>query len=225
LTSTTNSLLHLRTSYWDSALKRVEAGETMYLSCSSETAIPQLADLAGVNIVDRARVRDEHLVRFVRTVGDVEEGTHFRVRGGSPDLHLRGVELAIDDAEVLAVDQADNPVLTLARRGNGSVIVCALPLELLLAAVPDAYDDDEPTWSVYRAVAAIAGLQPAHHPDLTVQNLQGPLGGITVIANHSSSSINFRLEPPETTASYTSMVESITIDAHGTAMLPWQSAR
>ena len=165
-------------------------------------------------------------MRFVRSVGDVHEGTHFRIRGAGPDLHLRGVELALDDAEVLAIDEDGRPVLTLARRGNGSVIVCALPIELLLAETADAHDDDEPIWSVYRAAAAIAGLQPAHHPDLTVQHLRGPLGGITVLSNHSSSTVDVHVEPPVHGATFLAVgAGASTITAHGTTMLPWHSAR
>ena len=50
LASTTNSLLHVRTSYWRGAERFVTGGGVLYLSCSAEVAIPEMDELAFPSI-------------------------------------------------------------------------------------------------------------------------------------------------------------------------------
>ena len=74
LTSTTSSLLHMRTSFWQGALDYVEAGGVLYLSCSAETAIPELAEFAGVRIADRAVATDRLELTAVEPFAGLEAG-------------------------------------------------------------------------------------------------------------------------------------------------------
>ncbi|MGV8979022.1 MAG: cellulase family glycosylhydrolase [Cellulomonas sp.] len=199
LTTTTNSLLHLRTSTWSNALSYVEAGGALYLSCSAETAIPELAELAGVSIADRAPVVSDVRLTFVAQFGDLEVGDVLVIPSGSTDLHLRGVRLDVTDAQVLAVDSSGLPALTRATRGRGSVTVCAYPVELLQAEIPDAHSPQETLWRLYRAVADTAGVRPvatADHENLVCGVLAGPRGGILTVTNHSPVAVDAPLRLP-----------------------------
>lgn len=199
LTATTDSLLHLRTSTWSSALSYVQTGGSLYLSCSAETAIPELAELAGVSIADRAPVASEVRLTFVAKFGDLDVGEVLVIPSGSKDLHLRGVCLDVTDAQVLAVDSRGLPALTRATRGRGSVTVCAYPVELLEAEVPDAHSPQETLWRLYRAVADAAGVRPlatADHQDLVCGVLTGPQGGILTVTNHSPGTVDAPLRLP-----------------------------
>ena len=116
--------------------------------------------------------------------------------GAAADLHLRGVQLRATDAQVLAVTSRGAPALTLARRGKGAVIVCAYPIELLAAEVPDGLGDDDPVWAIYRLVRDTAGVRPAVDLDsslLTRGILTGEAGGILVATNHSAGDLTLPL--------------------------------
>lgn len=204
LTSTTSSLLHMRTSFWQGALDYAERGGVIYLSCSAETAIPELASFAGVEIVDRAPVEGDVRLMLTGAVGGMDPGQTLTVAGAeaaaragaATDLHLRGVQLRATDAQVLAVTSRGAPALTLARRGKGAVIVCAYPIELLAAEVPDGLGDDDPVWAIYRLVRDTAGVRPAVDLDsslLTRGILTGEAGGILVATNHSAGDLTLPL--------------------------------
>lgn len=199
LTTTTNSLLHLRTSTWAGALDFHAAGGTLYLSCSTETAIPNLEELAGVRIADRAPVHDEVVLRFIAPFGDIGEGTEIRLPAPVPTPHLRGVVLAPTDAEVLAVDQEGNPVLTMAARGSGRTITCAHPIELIVADLPNSPVAGTDVGLVYDALAQVSGARlPAvvDDPSVTSGVLTGPVGGILIATNHSPGSITAPIHFP-----------------------------
>lgn len=199
LTTTTNSLLHLRTSTWSGAPDFHRAGGTLYLSCSTETAIPELPELAGVRIIDRAPVHDEVVLSFVAPFGDLATGDEIRLPAPPSTPHLRGVSLAVTDAEVLAVDLDGNPTLTRAKRGNGAVVTCAHPLELILADLPDAHGPRDQTWRLYAALAEMAGCAPIAqlpHPDVANGVLTGPRGGVLIVTNHSARAVSGQLRLP-----------------------------
>ena len=194
----------MRTSFWQGALDYAERGGVIYLSCSAETAIPELASFAGVEIVDRAPVEGDVRLMLTGAVGGMDPGQTLTVAGAeataragaAADLHLRGVQLRATDAQVLAVTSRGAPALTLARRGKGAVIVCAYPIELLAAEVPDGLGDDDPVWAIYRLVRDTAGVRPAVDLDsslLTRGILTGEAGGILVATNHSAGDLTLPL--------------------------------
>ena len=61
------------------------------------------------------------------------------------------------DAEVLAVDQHDRPVLTRQRHGRGQAILCTLPVEYFAAQTARVNPED--TWRLYDALAVDAGIE------------------------------------------------------------------
>ncbi|GAB3119414.1 glycoside hydrolase 5 family protein [Glaciibacter psychrotolerans] len=201
LTTTTNSLLHVRTTFWSEAHTYVQGGGTLYLSCSAESAVQDLEALSGVSIVDRAPVHDTVILTFVQSIGKVTAGTEIRIPAGSADLHLRGVLFKATDAIVLAVDQDGRPALTMAKRGEGHTITCAYPIELLLAATPDAHSPDDSSWLIYSVIREISGTgepRGIDHPDVTTSLLTGPSGGLLCITNHSGTDISDVVHLPAT---------------------------
>lgn len=189
LSTTTNSLLHAEPDFWTAALERVEAGAVLYLSLSADSALPELSTLAGIGILDRAPVRDELILRFARDTAAGPAGHELRIRDGRHELHLRGVTVETVDAEVLAVDADGLPVLTVARRGLGRVVVCTHPVELLLAEIPDAHGDADESWRLYRLLAELAGCARPHDPATSRYELRGPEGSLVLLANHSGRPI------------------------------------
>lgn len=198
LTTCENSLVGLRTSHWQAAAEYVEAGGTLYLSCSVATAIPGLDELAGVRILDRADTGPVS-ARFDVGVGSVPAGTTLSLPAPVDPLR-RGVELESTDAEVLCRDRLGLPVLTIAHRGRGHVVTCSQPLELRLAEQPGDPFAETGAWSVYAVLAAISGAAlPARleHADATNGVLGGDGGGLLVVTNHTPRPITGRvLLPP-----------------------------
>jgi hypothetical protein len=73
------------------------------------------------------------------------------------------------------------------------VIVCAYPIELLVAEIPDAHGDADGLWRVYRLVREVAGVEPPvelDSPQLTRGVLRGPRGGILVATNHGREDVS-----------------------------------
>jgi endo-1,4-beta-mannosidase len=236
LTTTTSSLLHLRTSTWAGARAFHENGGVLYLSCSTETAIPELADLAGVRIVDRAPVAEEVLLRFVAPFGDLEVGDELRFPAPPATPHLRGVVLEVTDADVIAVDRDGNPVLAVARRGSGATVTCAHPIELILADIPDAHGAADDSWRLYAALAdAARAPAPATvaHQDVTSGVLSGPAGGMLIATNHSPSAMSAALAIPRHARGLASVpmpgvrfslepVPTLELAAHAVGIVTWE---
>ena len=189
LASTSSSLLHVRTSFWRGAPAFFGRGGTLYLSCSADVAIPEMDELAGCRIADRAPADRPVVLRFVESWGSMREGDEL-VLPDAPgdrghDLHLRGVRLKVSDAQPVAVDADGRPALVSARRGSGQVITCAYPVELLLATRPDAHGPSDRSHGLYDGLLRVAGIAPSiAHPDVTTGTLLGPAGGLVVCTNH-----------------------------------------
>lgn len=191
LTSTTNSLLHVRTSFWQGAWNYVNGGGVLYLSLSAESAIPELHRFAGVRVKDRAPVDEALTITVVRPFGGFAVGDELTLPGGCADLHRRGVELQVEGAEVLATTAGGAPALTLFTLGAGAAVVSAYPIELMAAATPDAHDDDR-LWRLYRFIRDLSGRRlPVDVDDgeLTRGVLTGDGGGMLVVTNHGAAAV------------------------------------
>ncbi|MGZ6343639.1 MAG: hypothetical protein ACXWOT_11565, partial [Candidatus Limnocylindrales bacterium] len=207
LTTTTCSLWHVRTSFWQRAQAFLDAGGTVYLSCCADSAIPGMSDLAGCRIAERAPVGDGYVLRFVEPWGGFAPGDELSLPGARhitpgddlDGLLTRGVTLERGDARVIATLPDGEPALVVADRGAGQVVTCALPVELLLAREPDAHGPDDPSWRLYAGLADLqrARRAGARHPDLTSGELRGPDGGTLVVTNHSGESVHAPLNLPQ----------------------------
>jgi endo-1,4-beta-mannosidase len=188
LASTTITLWHVRTSYWRGAKDFFARGGVLYVSCSGDVAIPEMDEVLGCRLVDRAPLGEPAVLRFVRPWGLFEAGEEWVLPAGDGELASRGVRLRASDAETVAVDADGRPALVLATRGSGYAVTCAYPVEALLAAVPDAHGPRDVSWGLYDGVARLLGRPDAAgcgHPDVTVGELHGPAGGVVTATNHS----------------------------------------
>jgi hypothetical protein len=192
LTSTTISLWHVRTSFWNGAEAFFSRGGVLYVSCSADVAIPEMDGILGCRLADRVPGGGPALLRFVRSWGPFGSGDELELPRGDGSLAQRGVVLRASDAETVAVDAEGRAALVVARRGAGTAVTCAYPVETLLAAVPDAHRPDDRSWGLY---AGLAGLtlgdeRPAcTDPDVTLGDLRGPSGGLVAVTNHADRAV------------------------------------
>ncbi|MFN8223599.1 MAG: beta-galactosidase trimerization domain-containing protein [Gaiellales bacterium] len=146
----------------------VSAGATLYLSVFNGSTDNQrgpwlggLRDLFGVRQLLRYGLVDpieDDVVSFelVRRFGDLEPGEqlHFRVAGNANVRSYLPVEP--EGAEVVAIDSHGRPAILVNDVGDGKVVLCTYPLELLAAQVPAVNPED--TARLYGALAIEAGL-------------------------------------------------------------------
>jgi len=233
LTTTTNSLLHVRTNFWDGAEEFLAAGGTAFLSLSADSAIPEMDRFAGCRIVERAPAGAGERLRFLAGWGPFAAGDELPLPAGAERLHGRGVVLATAGAEVVAVDAAGNPALVRYAAGAGHVVTCAYPLELLLADVADAHGPDDPSWGVYAGLAELAGAREeagVDHPELTAGSLRGERGGLLVLTNHGATPVSAPLRLPAGASGVTEIGadgpfphggERVEVPPHGVLVLTW----
>lgn len=99
---------------------------------------------------------DEITVTFVADLGSLREGATLSFRAGGNEHARSYLPVRAVDAEVVAVDQHGNPVLLRRRHGTGHLVLCTFPLEGMAAALPHV--NPEPTYRIYDALAAMAGV-------------------------------------------------------------------
>jgi hypothetical protein len=245
LTSTSSTLHHLRTSFWRGAADHFARGGSLWLSVSADSALPEMAGLAGCHLADRVPADRPGILRFVRGWGPFSTGDELRLPAGDGSLATRWARLAIDDSEVVAVDADDEPGLVLARRGSGFVATCAAPLELLLAAAPDGHGPGDASWGLYAGLIELAGVWQAaraDHPDVTTGVLGGPGGGSIALTNHGPADVQVVVHLPGDAAAVrsfepngarslaaepagTNVAVELELPAYGAAFVGWRQRR
>ncbi|MEU7896144.1 cellulase family glycosylhydrolase [Nonomuraea sp. NPDC049152] len=228
LASTTNSLWHVRTPYWEGA--RDHTG-TIYLSLSADVAIPEMAELSGCSIVDRAPAGDTVELRFVEPWGPLRPGDALTLPAADGDLTTRGVRLALadPDARVIAVDAGGSPALIVHRQ----TVTCAYPVELLLARIPDGHRRF-PRWSaLYQGLADLADARDeAWATNVTSGALFGEAGGMLVLTNHRPEPVDAVLHLPEKAGARQVLSpdgptpltgDAVRVAGHGAALIVWDS--
>ena len=199
LTSTTSSLVHVRTSFWRGAPAHLARGGAVWMSMAADAALPGMGDLAGCHLADRAPADRPGSLRFVRPWGPFAPSDELTLPDGDGSLATRWARLALDDGEVVALDGDGEPGLVVVRRGPGLVVTCAAPVELLVAARPNAHDPLDRTWGLYAGLLAesdIRELAWVDHPDVTCGTLHGPAGGLAVLTNHGARDLRVDLRLP-----------------------------
>jgi hypothetical protein len=197
LTSTTTSLYHVRTDWWRGVDAHLARGGVLWLSCSADSAIPEMETFAGCRLADRAPESPATL-RFVQGWGPFQSGETLDLPAGDGSLHTRGARLALRGAEVVATDGYGQPVIVRAAIGGGTVVTCAYPVELLLAGVPDAHGPNDRSWGLYDGLVDLAGLtRPTGHPDAVAGVLLGATGSLTVVTNHGPDDLSLTVTLPD----------------------------
>jgi len=236
LASTSNTLHHVRTSYWRGADAFFGRGGVLYVSCSADVAIPELPDIAGCRIVDRAPAGQNAVLRFVSRWGPFRPGEDLVLPAGDGSLETRGIHIEAAGSHVVAVDASGAPALVAHRKGTGHAVICSFPVESLLASAADAHGPGDRSWGLYAGLAELAGAADSFavpHPDVTAGALHGPDGGVVVLTNHGPTRLDVPITVPAGTAQLSVIrngeVEliagadpGIAIDGHGGAIVMWR---
>ena len=237
LASTSNTLHHVRTSYWRGAPEFLGRGGVLYISCSADVAIPDLHEIAGCRMLDRAPVGMTTVLKFVDRWGPYRPGDELVLPGGDGSLEMRGVRLQAAASDVVAVDASGAPALVVHRKGAGHAVTCSLPIETLVASAADAHGPGDRTWGIYAGLAELAGATDPFavpHPDVTAGALHGPGGGVIVLTNHGSLRADVPVTVPEgavlqtvgkdgPTEQVAAKDFGIAIDGHAGAIVLWRS--
>jgi len=125
---------------------------------------PWYADLNGMFGVEHQLtyglidpIEDEEVVvTFVRDFGSIPQGSRLEFRAGGNEHSRAFLPVRPVDAEVVAVDQRNRPVLLERQAGTGRFVLCTYPLEHMAAVTPRV--NPEPTYRIYDALAEVAGV-------------------------------------------------------------------
>jgi endo-1,4-beta-mannosidase len=186
LTSTSYNLVHIHTSFWDSAKAYVHKGGALYASLCADAAIPEMDDLFGARLLDHAPA-DGITLHVVAELDDLQPGETFSYQADSSNPGLWAATLDIKGGQVIAVDQNDRPALVAQQYGKGKTLLCAYPLESYLALKPAAFEGQENTYRIYRAFSRWAGVKAlfsTNQPMVEVAALVSNQRGYAIFANH-----------------------------------------
>jgi endo-1,4-beta-mannosidase len=143
-------------------------GAVVYVSyCAGATAAqrgPWYADLNGMFGVEHQLsyglvdpIEDEEVVvTFERDFGSIPEGSRLQYRAAGNEHSRAFLPVRPTDAEVVAVDQRNRPVLLQRPVSAGRLVLCTYPLEHMAAVTPRV--NPEPTYRLYDALAELSGV-------------------------------------------------------------------
>ncbi|WP_447007496.1 glycoside hydrolase 5 family protein [Saccharothrix isguenensis] len=164
------SVKQLTAPTWRTLVERAAAGAVVYASyfvgehrTQRGPWWPKLDETFGVvkqlryGLVDPIE-DDELRMVFVRDFGGVGAGEELVFRVGGTENSRAFLPVVPDGAEVIAVDGRGRPALLRHRVGDGWMVLCTYPLEHMAAMTPRV--NPEPTWRLYAALAASAGVTP-----------------------------------------------------------------
>lgn len=164
------SVKQLTAPTWRALVARARAGAVVYASyfvgehrTQRGPWWPNLDETFGVvkqlryGLVDPIE-DDELRMVFTHDFGDVAAGEElvFRVAGTAESRAF--LPVVPNGAQVLATDAHGRPALLRHRVGDGWLVLCTYPLEHMAARTPRV--NPEPTWRLYAALAAEAGVRP-----------------------------------------------------------------
>lgn len=187
LTATDPVFVHLHTDFWERASAYVRGGGVLYASLCANAAIPDMAGLFGARMTDTVIV-SEVTLKIVKPFGDLRPGATFHFSVPAAAAKYWGTGLEVSDGEVIAVDQQGRPALVTHRLGKGRTLLSAYPLESWLGSQPAAFENEETTYRLYRALRDWSGLRPTvatDQPSVEASALTGNGRGYFVLANHS----------------------------------------
>ena len=187
LTSTEKNVVHVHTSFWEQAREYVSKGGVLYASVCADTAIPDMGDLFGATLADHSTVSDVELT-LTADFGGLSKGTTFCYTTGLPLNHHWGATLEVAGGEVIAVDQNGNPAIIAHTYGKGKTLFSAYPIESYLAVTPSAFEKEENTHLLYKALLKWGEINPLFSSDCKSVEVSGLIGkdrGYAVVASHS----------------------------------------
>ena len=188
ITSTDSMLVHVHSDFWSKARSYVEKGGVLYASVSGDAAIPEMESIFGARLVDHLPVRDVTL-KIVAPFGNLKPGDTFTYSASADAPGQWAATLEVSGGQVIAVDQDGRPALVANKLGNGKTLLCAYPLEVYLANLPSAFEGNDQTFRIYRALEECAGLKRTVWTDqrsVEASALNAKDHGYLVVVNHSA---------------------------------------
>jgi endo-1,4-beta-mannosidase len=153
---------------WKALVARAEAGATVYASYFVGDHGPQrglrwpgVDEMFGVTKSTRYglldMITDDTVeVTFRAGFGSIEAGETLSFTAAGPEGGRSFLPVAATDAEVLAVDGHDRPVLMRRRVGTGWMVLGTIPFEYFASQRPES--NPEQTWRIYDGLAELAGI-------------------------------------------------------------------
>jgi endo-1,4-beta-mannosidase len=191
LTSTSDNLVHVYTSFWETAKAYVEQGGALYASLCADVAIPEMDDLFGARLTDHAPV-DTVTLKVVQALGDLQPGEIFQYNADAMNPRHWPAILDVKDGQVIAIDQQDRPALVAHQYGKGKTLLCTYPIESYLAQTPAAFEGQENSYRMYQAFSQWVGVKAmftTDQPMVEVAALVGDKRGYAIFANHSPQAL------------------------------------
>jgi endo-1,4-beta-mannosidase len=155
---------------WTRLRELAEAGATVYASHyvgahanQRGSWWPNVDETFGVTKQSRYGliepiVEDVLRTRFVTSFGDIAENEVLEFAVGGTENSRSFLPVLPTDAEVIAVDEHDRPVLLRRRIGTGQFILSTYPLEYMASVSREV--NPEPTHRLYAALASESGIVP-----------------------------------------------------------------
>ena len=196
LTSTSDNLVHVHTSFWDLARAYVQNGGCLYASLCADVAIPEMEDLFGARLADHAPV-DTVTLKVIQVLGDLQPGESFRYQADAMNPKHWAATVDIKGGQVIAVDQENRPALIAHQNGKGKTLLCTYPVESYLANKPAAFEGQEKTYRIYQAFSQWAGLKAmfsTDQPMVEVAALAGENRGYAIFANHCPLALEVNID-------------------------------
>jgi endo-1,4-beta-mannosidase len=190
LTGTNTILGHPHSDFWAKAKTYVEQGGVLYASMSGDAAIPEMASLFGVRMVDQLPVH-EAVLKIVTPFGDLKPGETFTYPAAAEDGEQWEALLEVDGGQVIAVDANGKPALVARTLGRGKTLLAAFPIELYLSSQASAFEGKDKTHRLYQALVQWAGIQRTVWTDQTSVEagaLNAKDHGYLIVVNHSAES-------------------------------------
>ena len=188
-----NPICHLYTTFWQRAKPCIEAGAVLYASLCAKSAIslPEVVELFGALIVDRATWQPVIQINLIEDFYDLKKGDVIEIR--CPDeLEGTGVQLEVNDGSVIAVDQDGKPALITKPVGLGHTVLCAYPLEYALGTSVNAFEKNNNVQRLYQSLKSLAKIEFIYsidNPSLELCWLTGNRRDYVIVTNHSVDAI------------------------------------
>ncbi|MDQ1552537.1 MAG: hypothetical protein QOD50_1959 [Actinomycetota bacterium] len=171
-------------------------------------------------------VEDVLRARFLTGFGDIAGGEVLEFVVGGNENSRSFLPVVPTDAEVIAVDEHDRPVLLRRRVGTGQLILSTYPLEYMAAVTPAS--NPEPTHRLYSALAVESGILPevrVEDPRVLVSELVRA-DGARLIWFVSQSAEPLSVKPTFTSGALfdgDSVADLVAIDPFGVVVLEYRN--
>ena len=195
LTATDPIFVHLHTDFWERATSYVKNGGVLYASLAANGAIPDMAALFGARMTDTV-VASELTLKIVKPFGGLVPGDTFHFTAPGATAKYWGTGLEVDGGDVIAVDDKERPALVAHKLGKGRTLLSAYPIESWLGSQPEAFENHETAYRLYRALRDWGDLRArvsTDQPSVEAAALSGRGRGYIVLANHSGDALKTRV--------------------------------